>query len=151
MTARPNMSDGSCKKRDDYLEWPEYFMAVAFLSAQRSKDPSSQVNRFCRWMFRYLQRYTQRTGQETMPSHLKNAVVICCPLWGVPSGLCATAPAARQGTPAICPHYQTLGQCFFLGWSLHCEYGKQDRWDWVQWDAKWVQRWPVALEENSRK
>nr|XP_015201469.1 PREDICTED: deoxycytidylate deaminase [Lepisosteus oculatus] len=32
-----------CTKRDDYLEWPEYFMAVAFLSAQRSKDPSSQV------------------------------------------------------------------------------------------------------------
>ncbi|XP_066574259.1 deoxycytidylate deaminase isoform X1 [Amia ocellicauda] len=31
------------KKREDYLEWPEYFMAVAFLSAQRSKDPSSQV------------------------------------------------------------------------------------------------------------
>eukprot|EP00064_Thunnus_orientalis_P007105 superscaffoldBa00000771_g7124 len=30
------------KKREDYLEWPEYFMAVAFLSAQRSKDPSSQ-------------------------------------------------------------------------------------------------------------
>ncbi|KAL1782906.1 Deoxycytidylate deaminase [Sigmodon hispidus] len=37
------MSDIACKKRDDYLEWPEYFMAVAFLSAQRSKDPSSQV------------------------------------------------------------------------------------------------------------
>ncbi|XP_056407683.1 deoxycytidylate deaminase isoform X4 [Hyla sarda] len=30
-------------KREDYLEWCEYFMAVAFLSAQRSKDPSSQV------------------------------------------------------------------------------------------------------------
>ncbi|XP_070839864.1 deoxycytidylate deaminase isoform X2 [Chaetodon trifascialis] len=30
-------------KREEYLEWPEYFMAVAFLSAQRSKDPSSQV------------------------------------------------------------------------------------------------------------
>ncbi|XP_038950304.1 deoxycytidylate deaminase isoform X3 [Rattus norvegicus] len=43
MTYTPNMSDISCKKRDDYLEWPEYFMAVAFLSAQRSKDPSSQV------------------------------------------------------------------------------------------------------------
>ncbi|CAO2612118.1 Deoxycytidylate deaminase [Lemmus lemmus] len=37
------MSDIACKKRDDYLEWPEYFMAVAFLSAQRSKDPNSQV------------------------------------------------------------------------------------------------------------
>ncbi|XP_026703051.1 deoxycytidylate deaminase isoform X2 [Athene cunicularia] len=36
-------NEGSCRKREDYLEWPEYFMAVAFLSAQRSKDPSSQV------------------------------------------------------------------------------------------------------------
>ncbi|XP_078535052.1 deoxycytidylate deaminase isoform X2 [Lissotriton helveticus] len=36
-------SQNVCKKREDYLEWPEYFMAVAFLSAQRSKDPSSQV------------------------------------------------------------------------------------------------------------
>uniref|UniRef100_I3M636 Deoxycytidylate deaminase n=2 Tax=Ictidomys tridecemlineatus TaxID=43179 RepID=I3M636_ICTTR len=41
--SRFNMSEVSCKKRDDYLEWPEYFMAVAFLSAQRSKDPNSQV------------------------------------------------------------------------------------------------------------
>ena len=31
------------KKRTDYLNWDEYFMAVAFLSAQRSKDPKSQV------------------------------------------------------------------------------------------------------------
>jgi dCMP deaminase len=31
------------KKREDYLEWPDYFMAVAFLSAMRSKDPVSQV------------------------------------------------------------------------------------------------------------
>ncbi|XP_062933487.1 deoxycytidylate deaminase isoform X1 [Cynocephalus volans] len=37
------MNEVSCKKRDDFLEWPEYFMAVAFLSAQRSKDPNSQV------------------------------------------------------------------------------------------------------------
>ncbi|WP_216083300.1 deoxycytidylate deaminase [Candidatus Mycoplasma haematohominis] len=31
------------KKRKDYLEWSDYFMAVAFLSAQRSKDPNTQV------------------------------------------------------------------------------------------------------------
>ena len=31
------------KKRDNYLEWSDYFMAIAFLSAQRSKDPCSQV------------------------------------------------------------------------------------------------------------
>lgn len=30
-------------KRSDYLSWDDYFMAVAQLSAQRSKDPSTQV------------------------------------------------------------------------------------------------------------
>jgi dCMP deaminase len=30
-------------KRQNYLSWDEYFMAVALLSAQRSKDPSTQV------------------------------------------------------------------------------------------------------------
>ena len=30
-------------KRKDYLNWDEYFMGVAMLSAQRSKDPSTQV------------------------------------------------------------------------------------------------------------
>ncbi len=30
-------------KRTDYLLWDEYFMGVALLSAQRSKDPSTQV------------------------------------------------------------------------------------------------------------
>jgi dCMP deaminase len=30
-------------KRTDYLSWDDYFMAVAELSAQRSKDPSTQV------------------------------------------------------------------------------------------------------------
>lgn len=31
------------KKRQDYISWDEYFMGVALLSAQRSKDPSTQV------------------------------------------------------------------------------------------------------------
>ena len=31
------------EKRKDYLEWDEYFMAIAKLSAMRSKDPSTQV------------------------------------------------------------------------------------------------------------
>ncbi len=31
------------QKRDDYISWEEYFMAVAQLSAKRSKDPSTQV------------------------------------------------------------------------------------------------------------
>ena len=30
-------------KRQDYITWDEYFMAVAKLAAQRSKDPNSQV------------------------------------------------------------------------------------------------------------
>ena len=39
--------NGDCKtvdsKREDYLDWNEYFMAVSFLSAMRSKDPATQV------------------------------------------------------------------------------------------------------------
>ena len=31
------------EKRKDYLAWNEYFMAIAKLSAMRSKDPSTQV------------------------------------------------------------------------------------------------------------
>ena len=31
------------KKREDVMQWDEYFMAVAFLSSMRSKDPSTQV------------------------------------------------------------------------------------------------------------
>ncbi|XP_015517717.1 deoxycytidylate deaminase [Neodiprion lecontei] len=31
------------RKRTDYLEWDEYFMATAFLAAKRSKDPCTQV------------------------------------------------------------------------------------------------------------
>ena len=30
-------------KRKDYINWDEYFMGIALLSSQRSKDPSTQV------------------------------------------------------------------------------------------------------------
>ena len=30
-------------KREDYISWDDYFMGVALLAAQRSKDPSTQV------------------------------------------------------------------------------------------------------------
>ena len=30
-------------KRSDYISWDEYFMGVAMLAAQRSKDPNTQV------------------------------------------------------------------------------------------------------------
>lgn len=31
------------RARRSYLSWDDYFMALAFLSAQRSKDPNKQV------------------------------------------------------------------------------------------------------------
>ena len=31
------------EKRKNYISWDEYFMAIAKLSAMRSKDPSTQV------------------------------------------------------------------------------------------------------------
>ena len=30
-------------KREGYISWDEYFMGVAILASQRSKDPSTQV------------------------------------------------------------------------------------------------------------
>lgn len=30
-------------KRDNYISWDEYFMGIALLAAQRSKDPNTQV------------------------------------------------------------------------------------------------------------
>ena len=30
-------------QREDYINWDEYFMGIAFLSAKRSKDPNTQV------------------------------------------------------------------------------------------------------------
>ena len=30
-------------KREDYISWDEYFMAVAQLAGMRSKDPHTQV------------------------------------------------------------------------------------------------------------
>lgn len=30
-------------KREDYIEWDEYFMGIALLSGKRSKDPNTQV------------------------------------------------------------------------------------------------------------
>ncbi|MDD3867832.1 MAG: cytidine deaminase, partial [Eubacteriales bacterium] len=35
--------DESVNKRENYISWDEYFMGIALLSAQRSKDPSTQV------------------------------------------------------------------------------------------------------------
>ena len=30
-------------KRENYINWDEYFMGIALLSSERSKDPSTQV------------------------------------------------------------------------------------------------------------
>ena len=37
------MDNNLNKKRENYISWEEYFMAIAKLSAMRSKDPSTQV------------------------------------------------------------------------------------------------------------
>lgn len=42
-TIIPPSPTATTTKRSSYLEWSEYFMATAFLAAQRSKDPATQV------------------------------------------------------------------------------------------------------------
>ncbi|CAL9247161.1 unnamed protein product [Arabidopsis halleri] len=39
----PDLDPFSPLKRNGYLSWDDYFMAIAFLSAERSKDPNRQV------------------------------------------------------------------------------------------------------------
>ncbi|XP_017973785.1 PREDICTED: deoxycytidylate deaminase [Theobroma cacao] len=40
---RPCQDPFDTSKRKGYLSWDDYFMAIAFLSAERSKDPNRQV------------------------------------------------------------------------------------------------------------
>ena len=37
------MGENKVVKRDNYISWDEYFMGVAMLSAERSKDPNTDV------------------------------------------------------------------------------------------------------------
>ncbi|XP_068655780.1 uncharacterized protein [Aristolochia californica] len=39
----PKQSPFNPSKRKGYLSWDDYFMAIAFMSAERSKDPNRQV------------------------------------------------------------------------------------------------------------
>ncbi|TVU35004.1 hypothetical protein EJB05_16868 [Eragrostis curvula] len=39
----PAQSPFDSAKREGYISWDDYFMAIAFLSAERSKDPNRQV------------------------------------------------------------------------------------------------------------
>jgi dCMP deaminase len=41
--AKFNPFESKVPKRADYLSWDDYFMAISFLSAMRSKDPNTQV------------------------------------------------------------------------------------------------------------
>ncbi|GMR53675.1 hypothetical protein PMAYCL1PPCAC_23870, partial [Pristionchus mayeri] len=38
-----SVSSDDHSPREDYLEWDEYFMGIAILTSQRSKDPKTQV------------------------------------------------------------------------------------------------------------
>ncbi|KQK09909.1 deoxycytidylate deaminase isoform X1 [Brachypodium distachyon] len=43
-TGRPPVQDPfKATKREGFISWDDYFMAIAFLSAERSKDPNRQV------------------------------------------------------------------------------------------------------------
>lgn len=57
------------KKRSDYLSWEDYFMAVAFLSAQRSKDPRTQVWIDCEFSCTYKDKiYKKHVRQFLYPA-----------------------------------------------------------------------------------
>ncbi|TYZ59731.1 hypothetical protein PybrP1_003419 [[Pythium] brassicae (nom. inval.)] len=61
---------GAVQKRTNYLSWDDYFMSVAFLSAMRSKDPSTQYREpreedrrhWVQWLSERLQRRRAAVG-----------------------------------------------------------------------------------------
>jgi dCMP deaminase len=67
------------EKRQNYISWDEYFMGIALLSAQRSKDPNTQV------------------GACIVNSHNK---IISVGYNGMPTGCSDDEfPWAREGSP----------------------------------------------------
>ena len=40
-------------KRSDYITWDQYFMGIAIMSANRSKDPNTQVGACWRYVARF--------------------------------------------------------------------------------------------------
>lgn len=66
-------------ERNDYLTWDEYFMAIAILSAKRSKDPNTQVG-------------------ACIVS--KDNRILCCGYNGAPNGFeDVNFPWKREGNP----------------------------------------------------
>ena len=43
LTSTSNNTTSVTSKRQDIINWDEYFMSIAFLSSLRSKDPNTQV------------------------------------------------------------------------------------------------------------
>ena len=64
------------KKWLDYLQWEEYFMAVAFLSAQRSKDPNSQIRTWCDNMCTTLSPFPLRTQHDFVIIEHKRILIV---------------------------------------------------------------------------
>ena len=72
-------------KRTDYINWDEYFMGIALLTAMRSKDPSSQVgacivspeNKILSLGYNGILRLAclfWGAGQAPAPGHLKHTI-----------------------------------------------------------------------------
>ena len=73
-------------KRTDYISWDEYFMGIAMLSAQRSKDNSTQVgacivnkenkiiNKFQRKYIKYLNKFSKYEEIYNLEIILKNII-----------------------------------------------------------------------------
>ena len=76
-------------ERKDYLTWDEYFMAIAILSAKRSKDPNTQVG-------------------ACIVS--KDNRILCCGYNGAPNGFDDDAfPWKREGNPLNTKYFSLTG------------------------------------------
>ncbi|XP_052791360.1 deoxycytidylate deaminase-like [Mya arenaria] len=67
-SATPAPESDEYRGREGVLKWDDYCMAIAFLSAQRSKDPSTQVGA----CIAYEDKRIVSTGYNDMPNNCDN-------------------------------------------------------------------------------
>jgi hypothetical protein len=87
-----------------YLCWDDYFMAVAFLSAERSKDPNKQVSTNC-WLLIIIIGHQPRAPKKTKRKRcfIASAITAKLPL---------TADAAPAETPWVKRIHVVAFSCF---------------------------------------
>lgn len=101
-------------KRTCYISWDEYFMGVALISAERSKDPVTQV--FTTFHVEFTRLFCNE--KYILILHFTTFLVKVC--------------------QEIVLTSSSIPLNIVSGWSMHCQPGEENRGCGIQWNAQWL-------------